>query len=337
MQRNSLRTSDLPEHVDDAREGLRRLRVPEEREGEPVANHEREEHLSAHRADHRVSLGRDDIGIGLEPFEQVCAGAPDAATCIGLRLRLLARPAARPREGQVVLLRGEEAVPDPSVDRASRVSSEQLRVARDHRVDGLPLPCGRSKRLAHHAHHRLVWMDAAAAVDEDAPVVGLCARGDVVAFLERAVVLALASVADVGGPVQADAHGLAEVRARLEASWRVLPADVAEAVERRPRAVVEAPAQPVRAPVVLVAVDPAVQQLSRDGRLRPPERFGYAGHVVSAAEHELDAVPFVLSHVFHGLAPFCVPASTGGARRRICPYAERIHETLSKSKRGFPS
>ena len=84
-------------------------------------------------------------------------------------------------------------------------------------------------------------------------------------------------------------------------------------------------------------VDPAVQQLPRDGRLRPPERFGYAGHVVSAAEHELDAVPFVLSHVFHGLAPFCVPASTGGTRRRICPYAERIHETLSKSKRGFPS
>ena len=88
---------------------------------------------------------------------------------------------------------------------------------------------------------------------------------------------------------------------------------------------------------MLVAVDPAVQQLPRDRRLRPPERLGYAGHVASAAEHELDAVPFVIAHVFHGFVPFCVPASTGGTRRRICPYAERIHETLSKSKRGFPS
>ena len=89
--------------------------------------------------------------------------------------------------------------------------------------------------------------------------------------------------------------------------------------------------------VQTLPVDPAVQQHPRDGRLRPPERLGYAGHVASAAEHELDAVPFVIAHVFHGLAPFCVPASTGGTRRRICPYAERIHETLSRSKRGFPS
>ena len=180
-------------------------------------------------------------------------------------------------------------------------------------------------------------MDSAAAVDEDAPVVGQGAGGDVVAFLERAVVLALASVADVGGPVQAVAHGLDEVRARLEASGRVPPPDVAEAVECRPRAIVEADAQPVRASVVLAAVDPAVQQFSRDGRLRSPERFGYGSHVVPAAEHELDAVPFVLSHVFHVFVPFRVPASTGGTRRRICPYSEMIHETQSKSKCGFPS
>jgi len=134
-------------------------------------------------------------------------------------------------------------------------------------------------------------------------------------------VLAPAPVADVGGPVQADAHGLAEVRARLEAPLRVLPPDVLEAVEDRPRAFVVAHAQPVRAPVVLVAVDPAVQQLARDGRLRPPERPGDVRHAPSAAEHELDAVPFGLSHVFHDFIPLCVPAPTGGTRRRVRPYA----------------
>ena len=113
-----------------------------------------------------------------------------------------------------------------------------------------------------------------------------------------------------------DAHGLAEVRARLEASAEVLPPDVFEAVEHGLRAIVETGAQPVRASVVLVAVDPAVQQLARDGRLRPPERFGYAGHVVSAAEHELDAVAFVLSHVFHGFVPFMC---SGIDRRHLPP------------------
>ncbi len=42
-------------------------------------------------------------------------------------------------------------------------------------------------------------------------------------------------------------------------------------------------------PLVLVAVDPAVQQLARDGRLGPSESFCHVRHVVSAAEHELDA------------------------------------------------
>ena len=135
-------TRDLPEHVDDAREGLRRLRVPEEREGQFPAHHEGEEDLSAHRADDRVRFRRHDAGIRLEPFEQVGVRASDAATCIGLRLRPPARPATGSREGQVVLLRGEKAGLDPSVDRASRVSSEQLRVARDHSVDGLAPPCG---------------------------------------------------------------------------------------------------------------------------------------------------------------------------------------------------
>ena len=294
----------LPEHVDDSREGLRSLRVPEEREGQFLADHEGEQHLAADRADDRVRFRRHDAGIRLEPFEHVRVRASDAAFRIGLRLWPLVRPAAGSGEGQVVLLRGEEPVLDPSVDRASRVSAEQLRIACDYRVDGLALPCGGGEDIAHPADCRLVGMDSAAAVDENAPVVGLGAGGDVVALLERAAVLALASVADVGGPVQADADGLAEVRARLEAPWGVLPANVAEAVERSPRAVVEAPAQPVRAPVVLVAVDPAVQQFARDGRLRPPERFCHVRHVVSAAEHELDAVPFVLSHVFHGFVPF---------------------------------
>lgn len=263
--------SNLPEHVDDAREGLRRLRVPEEREGQFPADHEGEEDLAADRADDGVRLRRHDAGIRLEPFEHVRVRASDAAFRIGLRLRPLVRPAAGSGEGQVVLLRGEEPVLDPSVDRASRVSAEQLRIACDYRVDRLALPCGGGEDIAHLADCRLVGMNSAAAVDENSPVVGLGTRGDIVALAHRAVVLALASVADVGGPVQADAHVLAEVGARLEASGGVPPADVAEAVECRPFAVVETGAQPVRASVVLVAVDPAVQQLARDGRLGPSE------------------------------------------------------------------
>ena len=58
-------------------------------------------------------------------------------------------------------------------------------------------------------------MDATATVDENAHVVGLGAGGDVIALPKRAVALAFASVADVGDPVQAGAHGLAEARARL--------------------------------------------------------------------------------------------------------------------------
>ena len=180
-------------------------------------------------------------------------------------------------------------------------------------------------------------MDSAAAVDENAPVVGLGAGGDVVALAHRAVVLALASVADVGGPVQADAHGLAEVVARLEASGGVPPAYVAEAVECRPFAVVETGAQPVRASVVLVAVDPAVQQFARDGRLRPPERFCYVRHVVSAAEHELDAVPFVIAHVFHGLVPFSFRHRSATPVVASVRVPEMISKFKSRSKRGFPS
>ena len=44
-------------------------------------------------------------------------------------------------------------------------------------------------------------MDSAARVDESAFVVRLCARGDIVTLLERALMLVFASVADVGRSV----------------------------------------------------------------------------------------------------------------------------------------
>ena len=54
---------------------------------------------------------------------------------------------------------------------------------------------------------------------------------------------------------------------------------------------------------MLVAVDATVQQFARNGRFRPPECLGDVCYAHSASEKELDAVSFVLSHVFHGVIP----------------------------------
>ena len=55
-------------------------------------------------------------------------------------------------------------------------------------------------------------MDSAARVDENAFVIRQCARDDIVTLLERAFMLALASVAYVRSLIELFADSLAEVR-----------------------------------------------------------------------------------------------------------------------------
>jgi len=35
-----------------------------------------------------------------------------------------------------------------------------------------------------------------------------------------------------------------------------------------------------------------------------PSAFGYFGYVAPASKHKLNAVPFVITHMFHGASPF---------------------------------
>ena len=234
-----VRTCGVPQHVDDARERLRRLRVAQEREREPAAHHEGEQHLPADGADHGVGLRRHYAGVLLEPLLHLRVGPSDAAPGVGLRHGLPVLPAPRPRVGQVVPPRREEPVRDPPVHGAAHVRGEQLRMVRHDRVHGLPLPDGRGERPVHSPYGLVVGMHSGAAVDERARVVRMRGGGDVVALPERTVALLLAAVAHVRRAVQARAAGLDEVGARLEAARRTLPLDVPEPVEGNPPASVE--------------------------------------------------------------------------------------------------
>ena len=149
-------------------------------------------------------------------------------------------------------------------------------------------------------------MDVAATVDENAFVVCLCARGDVVALLERTIAFLFASIAYERCSIKFRAYGLSEVWAVFKASMCVLPADFLEAIEDHSLAFVKSCTKPVRASIVLVTVYAAVEQFARDGRFRPPECFSDVCYTHLATEGELDAVSFVLSHVFHGFIPFSV-------------------------------
>ena len=280
-----------------------------------------------------------DAGVGLEPFQHLRVGPSDAAPGVGLRHGLPVLPASRPRVGQVVLPRREEPVRDPSVHGAAHVRGEQPGVGRHDRVHGLSLPDGRGERLVHLPYGLVVGMHSRAAVDESARVVRMRGGGDVVALAERTVALLLAAVAHVRRAVQARTAGLDEVWARLEASRRTLPLDVPEPVEGGPPASVEEGAEPVRAAVPLVAVDAAREQFAGDGRFRPPQRPCDVRHLVPAAEQELDAASFVLSHVFHGLSPCCrLRIRRHGTCRDACPgwRNDTPKQTSPKVNASFP-
>ena len=164
-------------------------------------------------------------------------------------------------------------------------------------------------------------MDAATAIDKNAFVVCLCSGSDIVALLEGAIAFLFASIAYEWCTIDLLTDGLSEVRAGFKAFRGVLSADFLEAIEDHSLAFVKSRAQPVRASIVLVTVYAAVEQFTRDGRFRPSECFSDVCHAHLATEGELDAVSFVLSHVFHGFIPFCV-------RIRLSAPAERSVRVL---------
>ena len=216
---------------------------------------------------------------------------------------------------------------------------ERAGVVRDDVADGLPLAdAGRQDRV-HRRDGLLSHAHAEAAVDERALVVGLGAGGEIVLLAHRAVALGLAPVADVRGPREARAVRLEEVRARLEAARLVLPQPLAESRELLAHALVEARAQPVGASEALVAVDAPGDDLAHHGGVGTPDLHGDLRDLHSASEQELDAFPFVDSHV---LCHDCSPCSLSAGRQqgtRPCPGGQtanmmRLRGTKRKSLPG---
>ena len=110
---------------------------------------------------------------------------------------------------------------------------------RDNGIDRLTFSCGRRKHLVHFLYGFFVWMDAATAIDENAFVVCLCARGDIVTLLEGAITFLFASIANKRCTIKFLANGLAEVGAGFKAARGVFPSDFLEAIEDHPLAFIK--------------------------------------------------------------------------------------------------
>ena len=129
---------DFPEHVEDARAGLRRLCVAEECKRQPrVGEDHREEDLSADRSDDGVDLAGDDTRVLLEPFAQFLDRPADAALRVGLDLQLLRFRLVPAEEREVVPLGEKQSSVDPVVDGARLHAPEERGVARDDVAHGL--------------------------------------------------------------------------------------------------------------------------------------------------------------------------------------------------------
>jgi hypothetical protein len=82
-------------------------------------------------------------------------------------------------------------------------------------------------------------MDASTAIDENAFVVCLCARGDIVTFSEGAIAFLFASITYKRRTIKFLANGLAEVGAGFKAARGVFPSDFLEAIEDHPLAFIK--------------------------------------------------------------------------------------------------
>ena len=299
-----LRSRGFPEHVEDARTGLRGLRIAQEAEREPAFGEDhREEDLAAHGSDDGVEFARDDARVELEPFVHLEERASDAACRVRLRLRPFVAFPAPPGVGQVTAPCGEEPVLEPSVDGARRKTAERLGVGADDCGHGLPVAHGRGEDLVHLPDRLVVRTDSGTGETAERLIGGLRGAGDVELLVQGARTLPLASVADVRELREAVADRLAEVGARLEASRRVLAQGVPGRGYDALLTVIEVRTDPVRASVSPVARDSVPDELLPDGGRGPAPVLGYLIGGASAGGEEFQPVPVVNFHVFHRSFP----------------------------------
>ena len=284
-----LRPRHALEHVEDARRGLRGVRVPEEREHEAAREHQREQDLASDGPDDSVELHGLYSEVEREERAVLLVGAPDAALRVGLRDRdgglVLPRPPGACLD-EVGPPHGEEPRVHQPVDGALAEAVELLlRGGHDH-ADGLPAELDRGEQRVAHVCPLLVGgVGSPARLDERPAVVRLRGVRDVVALPERAGGLPVASVAHVGCVSELQACPLAEVLAHLEALLLVLERHlppVRVAVHLRTR--LEVLADRVCASVALVAPAHAVLHLVRDRRDRAREHRRHLGEGQSAFE-----------------------------------------------------
>ena len=289
---------ELPQHVEDARAGLRRLPVAEEHEHEAARQDHREEDLAPDAPDHRVQLGPFGDVVDAAVLQEHFVVPPDAALGVGLGLLpLFPRPAAA-RLREVSALRVEESAGDVVVHRALLDRAEHVLVVGDDVPHGLtPHDAGREHGV--HPLQRLgVRVDAGARVVQEALAVRLGAFRDVEALHHGARLEVPAPVADARRDVQALARALHEVPADLVASGRAAEEPVrVRAVALGPRADVEVGADAVRAPVAPVARDRAVDDLADDGGLAASHLLCDLDWGPAQLEEEVDALPLVQCHL----------------------------------------
>ena len=260
-----LRSCGFPEHVEDARTGLRGLRIAQEAERESAFREDhREKDLAAHGSDDGVEFARDDARVEFEPFAHLEERASDAAGRIRLRLRALMVFLAPPGVGQVAAPCGEESVLKPSVDGAWRKTAERLGVGADDCGHGLPVAYGRGEDLVHLPDRLVVRTNSGTGETAERLIGGLRGAGDVELLVQGARTLPLASVADVRELRETVADRLAEVGARLEASRCVLAQGVPGRGYDALLTVIEVRTDLVRASVSLVARDSVLDELLPD-------------------------------------------------------------------------
>ena len=295
---------EFPEHVEDARTGLRGLRIAQEAEREPAFGEDhREKNLAADRSDDGIEFARDDARVEFEPFVHLEECASDAACRIRLRLRALMVFLAPPGVGQVAAPCGEESVLKPSVDGAWRKTAERLGVGADDCGHGLPVAYGRGEDLVHLPDRLVVRTNSGTGETAESLIGGLRGAGDVELLVQGARTLPLASVADVRELRETLADRLAEVGARLEASRRVLAQGVPGRGHGALLADVEVRADSVRASVSPVARDSVLEELLPDCGRGPAPVLGHLIGGASAGGEEFQPVPVVEFHVFHRSFP----------------------------------
>ena len=265
-----LRSCDFPQVVEDAGACLRTLVVAQKSEHDTAGQIDREEHFAADLSDDRVELGVFLDVVCLAEHDELPVGASDAAFRVCLRLlRFLLLPAAA-RLGKVAADDVEEPATDVVVNRAFLDASEDLRVVADDVPDRLPLEDAGRENLVHLLDPFVGRMDSALRIVKGAGVVRLRAVGRIDTLHHRTGREVLAAVADVRLVGEFLAFAFDEVRADFEAMRRAVERALrVTSVAFDTRTVIEQRTDAVRAPVVAIRLDGAVDEFPQNRRFFP--------------------------------------------------------------------